>query len=80
MSVVPVPTPADGPVFAEVNMGAEPSASTVRATVVQASTIFYDTPATLGPAFSLSLASSFLDFVIMVLVLLGFCVTGCVYR
>lgn len=39
-----------GPVIAEVAMngGADPSATTVRATVVQASTIFYDTPATLG--------------------------------
>lgn len=40
----------DGTVIAEVAMngGADPSATTVRATVVQASTIFYDTPATLG--------------------------------
>jgi hypothetical protein len=29
-------------------MGADSSAPTVRATVVQASTVFYDTPATLG--------------------------------
>ncbi|GLT63904.1 hypothetical protein SLA2020_364330 [Shorea laevis] len=50
MSLVPVQTPADGPLFAEVNMGAEPSAPTVRATVVQAATIFYDTPATLDKA------------------------------
>ena len=39
-----------GPVINEVEMngGADPSATTVRATVVQASTVFYDTPATLG--------------------------------
>jgi beta-cyano-L-alanine hydratase/nitrilase len=38
------------PVIAEVEMngGADQSATTVRATVVQASTVFYDTPATLG--------------------------------
>lgn len=39
---------SDAPLFAEVDMGADSSAPTVRATVVQASTIFYDTPATLG--------------------------------
>jgi beta-cyano-L-alanine hydratase/nitrilase len=39
----------DGPLVAEVDMGADySSAPTVRATVVQASTVFYDTPATLG--------------------------------
>lgn len=38
----------DGPLVAEVYMGFEPSATTVRATVVQAATVFYDTPATLG--------------------------------
>lgn len=43
---------ADGPLFAEVDMGADSSAPTVRATVVQASTIFYDTPATLGIGFA----------------------------
>ena len=43
MAIVPSP-----PMFAEVNMGADSSAPTVRATVVQASTVFYDTPATLG--------------------------------
>jgi len=39
-----------GPVINEVEMnsGTDPSATTVRATVVQASTVFYDTPATLG--------------------------------
>ncbi|KAL6634802.1 hypothetical protein ACP70R_027473 [Stipagrostis hirtigluma subsp. patula] len=41
-----------GPVIAEVEMnaGSDPSATTVRATVVQASTVFYDTPATLDKA------------------------------
>lgn len=39
---------SEGPVFAEVDMGADYNATTVRATVVQASTVFYDTPATLG--------------------------------
>ncbi|XP_048534773.1 bifunctional nitrilase/nitrile hydratase NIT4-like isoform X2 [Triticum urartu] len=40
------------PVIAEVEMngGADQSATTVRATVVQASTVFYDTPATLDKA------------------------------
>lgn len=40
------------PLIAEVDMGgaSDPSSSlTVRATVVQAATVFYDTPATLGP-------------------------------
>lgn len=41
---------AEGPVFTEVEMGADSSAPVVRATVVQASTIFYDTPATLDKA------------------------------
>ena len=39
------------PVIAEVEMknaGADQAATTVRATVVQASSVFYDTPATLG--------------------------------
>ncbi|MBA0639782.1 hypothetical protein Goklo_022793 [Gossypium klotzschianum] len=49
MSIVPAPQP-DGPLFAEVDMGGDASAPTVRATVVQASTIFYDTPATLDKA------------------------------
>lgn len=47
MALVPSSV-GDGPVFAEVDMGTDSSAPTVRATVVQASTIFYDTPATLG--------------------------------
>ncbi|CDP06876.1 unnamed protein product [Coffea canephora] len=40
----------EGPRFAEVDMGADSSATSIRATVVQASTIFYDTPATLDKA------------------------------
>lgn len=44
-------TGTDGAVFTEVDMGSSESSSpTVRATVVQASTIFYDTPATLDKA------------------------------
>lgn len=40
-----------GPLIAEVNMVADPSSpATVRATVVQASTVFNDTPATLDKA------------------------------
>lgn len=38
----------DAAVFSEVDMSSSDSSSTVRATVIQASTIFYDTPATLG--------------------------------
>jgi len=50
MSLVTTTTPTinDEPLIAEVDMGSEFNALTVRATVVQASTIFYDTPATLG--------------------------------
>ncbi|KAI4322454.1 hypothetical protein L6164_022148 [Bauhinia variegata] len=43
-------TVTDGALFAEVDMGSDDNAPTVRATVVQASTIFYDTPATLDKA------------------------------
>ncbi|RWV84537.1 hypothetical protein GW17_00053743 [Ensete ventricosum] len=44
-----VPSLAVGsPLIAEVDMGGSDPSSTVRATVVQASTVFYDTPATLG--------------------------------
>ncbi|KAG2674376.1 hypothetical protein I3760_13G131400 [Carya illinoinensis] len=50
MALTPAPPAHDGPLFPEVDMGAEPSAPTVRATVVQASTVFYDTPATLDKA------------------------------
>ncbi|KAD6453291.1 hypothetical protein R6Q59_015149 [Mikania micrantha] len=50
MALVPT-TGADGAaVFTEVNMGSSDLSSTVRATVIQASTIFYDTPATLDKA------------------------------
>ncbi|RVW86709.1 Bifunctional nitrilase/nitrile hydratase NIT4B [Vitis vinifera] len=49
MALIPA-TVNDGPLFAEVDMGADSSAPTVRATVVQASTVFYDTPATLDKA------------------------------
>jgi beta-cyano-L-alanine hydratase/nitrilase len=51
MSLVTTTTPTtinDGPIIAEVDMGSDFNALTVRATVIQASTIFYDTPATLG--------------------------------
>ncbi|KAM7522550.1 hypothetical protein LguiA_012452 [Lonicera macranthoides] len=50
MALVPTPVNGGEPVFAEVDMGADSSAPTVRATVVQASTVFYDTPATLDKA------------------------------
>ncbi|KAK4482729.1 hypothetical protein RD792_009896 [Penstemon davidsonii] len=40
----------EGPLFAEVDMGADTPAPTIRATVVQAATVFYDTPATLDKA------------------------------
>ncbi|KAF8768846.1 hypothetical protein HU200_007409 [Digitaria exilis] len=52
MALVTSGSGAAGPVIAEVEMngGSDPSATTVRATVVQASTIFYDTPATLDKA------------------------------
>ncbi|KAK8552447.1 hypothetical protein V6N13_120847 [Hibiscus sabdariffa] len=36
--------------FAEVGMGSDASTPTVRVTVLQASTVFYDTPATLDKA------------------------------
>ncbi|XP_027347477.1 bifunctional nitrilase/nitrile hydratase NIT4A isoform X2 [Abrus precatorius] len=44
------PTINEGPLFAEVDMSSDFNAPTIRATVVQASTIFYDTPATLDKA------------------------------
>lgn len=48
-------TTIEGPMIDEVDMGGVPSDSsstnTVRVTVVQASTVFYDTPATLGIKF-----------------------------
>uniref|UniRef100_A0A6N2LK44 3-cyanoalanine hydratase n=1 Tax=Salix viminalis TaxID=40686 RepID=A0A6N2LK44_SALVM len=49
MALVPAP-PSETPLFAEVDMCSDSSATTVRATVVQASTVFYDTPATLDKA------------------------------
>ncbi|XP_011088937.1 bifunctional nitrilase/nitrile hydratase NIT4A [Sesamum indicum] len=50
MALVPSATVNDGPLFAEVDMGADATAPTIRATVVQAATVFYDTPATLDKA------------------------------
>ncbi|XP_054811288.1 bifunctional nitrilase/nitrile hydratase NIT4A [Prosopis cineraria] len=50
MALVTTQTVNDGPLFAEVDMGSDNTTTTVRATVVQASTIFYDTPATLDKA------------------------------
>ena len=65
MALVPA---AHGPVFAEVDMGVDSSAPTVvRATVVQASTVFYDTPATLGPTSLLTCCHLWL------IELLGYC-------
>ncbi|XP_039031181.1 bifunctional nitrilase/nitrile hydratase NIT4B-like isoform X2 [Hibiscus syriacus] len=52
MSLVPAPR-SNGSLFAEVDMDGDASAAitaTVRATLVQASTVFYDTPATLDKA------------------------------
>ncbi|OIW05882.1 hypothetical protein TanjilG_23668 [Lupinus angustifolius] len=48
--VTTTPTVNDEPLFAEVDMASYFTSTTVRATVVQASTIFYDTPATLDKA------------------------------
>ncbi|KDP24028.1 hypothetical protein JCGZ_26722 [Jatropha curcas] len=51
MALVPTTQPSsDAPLFAEVDMGGDSSAPIVRATVVQASTVFYDTAATLDKA------------------------------
>lgn len=50
MSLVTTPQVDEPPQFAEIEMGADSSPPTVRATVVQASTVFYDTPATLDKA------------------------------
>ncbi|EYU26733.1 hypothetical protein ABFS82_04G211500 [Erythranthe guttata] len=50
MALAPTSTIDDGPLFAEVEMGADASSPTIRATVVQAATVFYDTPATLDKA------------------------------
>ncbi|GMJ00840.1 nitrilase 4, NITRILASE 4 [Hibiscus trionum] len=50
MSLVPPPR-SNGPLFAEVEMGGDASSTTsVLATLVQASTVFYDTAATLDKA------------------------------
>lgn len=48
--VTATPTINNGALSNEVDMGSDNNASTVRATVVQASTVFYDTPATLDKA------------------------------
>lgn len=50
----------------EVDMGSSDSGSTVRATVVQAATVFYDTPATLGLLHFLSFVTSNIMFVYFV--------------
>ncbi|KAI4334199.1 hypothetical protein L6164_018918 [Bauhinia variegata] len=50
MVLLTTQTVSDAPVPAEVDMGSDYNAPTVRATVVQASTIFNDTPATLDKA------------------------------
>ncbi|CAL1367297.1 unnamed protein product [Linum trigynum] len=50
MSLVATAPPSDGPIIAEVDMGVDSSAPVVRATVVQACTVFYDTSATLEKA------------------------------
>lgn len=57
MALVPNPVVTEDPLFAEVDMGADTSGPTVRATIVQAATVFYDTPATLGNWFPLYLHS-----------------------
>lgn len=56
MALVPNPAVSEDPLFAEVDMGADATGPTVRATIVQAATVFYDTPATLG-WFPLSISS-----------------------
>jgi beta-cyano-L-alanine hydratase/nitrilase len=48
MALVPTVPLSESPLFAEVDMDSDSSAPTVRASVVQATTVFYDTPATLG--------------------------------
>ncbi|GAB2214845.1 hypothetical protein Drorol1_Dr00019210 [Drosera rotundifolia] len=50
MALVPSAAAAAAPVIAEVDMSGDSSSSTVRATVVQAASVFYDTPATLDKA------------------------------
>lgn len=60
MALVPTTAATDAQLIAEVDMGSDSSVLTVRATVVQASTIFYDTAATLGSISSLPLSICFL--------------------
>ncbi|KAL3581026.1 hypothetical protein D5086_018861 [Populus alba] len=50
MALVPTVPPSESPLFAEVDVDSDSSAPTVRTTVVQATTVFYDTPATLDKA------------------------------
>ncbi|KAL0907714.1 hypothetical protein M5K25_022145 [Dendrobium thyrsiflorum] len=52
MAVVPASSSVGSPLIAEVDMGggSDPSSVVVRATVVQASTVFYDTSATIDKA------------------------------
>ncbi|KAI4334198.1 hypothetical protein L6164_018917 [Bauhinia variegata] len=50
MALVTTHSVGNGPLLAEVDMGSDYNAPTIRATVVQASSIFYDTPATLDKA------------------------------
>ena len=75
MALVPAP-PSETPLFAEVDMCSDSSATTVRATVVQASTVFYDTPATLGTSIPYVSKEkiSFLLLVLMLQVLILVCV------
>ncbi|CAL9109072.1 unnamed protein product [Musa textilis] len=81
-----VPSSAVGsPLIAEVDMGGSDPSSTVRATVVQASTVFYDTPATLGN-FDVASRDSFWSsrFLISCLLLLAayeaLCISSCTPR
>jgi len=67
------PTINDGPLFAEVDMASDFNAPTVRATVIQASTIFYDTPATLGPSTLLFSSVTLLRFLLKFPFFLCFC-------
>lgn len=62
----------ESPVVAEVNMGDDSAAPTVRATVVQASTVFYDTPATLGPLTTSLHSHSISVSLFLIFLLLGF--------
>uniref|UniRef100_A0A0D9VIP7 CN hydrolase domain-containing protein n=1 Tax=Leersia perrieri TaxID=77586 RepID=A0A0D9VIP7_9ORYZ len=79
MALAPPASPGSGPVVAEVEMNAgaaDQGATTVRATVVQAGTVFYDTPATLGAC-----RDAILGFAgIVVLVSLARCSIVCLAR